>query len=214
MAASIPETPSALPPSWTKCWFATIIFTYLIVPHFYGFTSIHYLLLSLWLFLDQPPYKLLIQLLCLSKAFKSSPNKLMSLIQTREQNNLSARWSTTSICKGLNEYFPGQWIGGGSSESWPPWSLDLTPQHLYLWDNVKQGLMSVIHDDMDQVKWRIRHNVQSVTPDALTWVRQEVEHQWDACREMDLILNFINNSLTVSLSSHIPFIFLALTVRK
>jgi hypothetical protein len=82
----------------------------------------------------------------------------------------------------LDVNFPRRWIGRGRWKQWPPRSPDLTSLDFYVWVYVKQTVHSETINDIEQLKQWITAAIESVTPDVLGRVWQEMEYRLDVCR--------------------------------
>ncbi|GBN34600.1 hypothetical protein AVEN_230528-1 [Araneus ventricosus] len=81
----------------------------------------------------------------------------------------------------LDTTFPQRWIGRGAVMTWPPRSPDIAPLDFYLWGYVTQHVCSERINDINHLKQRITDVIQSVTPDVLTRVWEELDYRLDVC---------------------------------
>ena len=85
----------------------------------------------------------------------------------------------------LDDSLPQRWCGRGGGQgwrAWPPRSPDLTPLDFFLWGYVKDKVYGVKINDLAHLKARITEAINSVTPDMLGRVWDELEYRLDVCR--------------------------------
>ncbi|XP_078049911.1 uncharacterized protein LOC144476674 [Augochlora pura] len=85
----------------------------------------------------------------------------------------------------MNEIFDEKWIGRGGPVAWPPHSPDLTPLDYFLWDFVKDSVMSVPPTTPDDMKERIRQACTKITPQMLAEVRRSFHQRLNKCLEVE-----------------------------
>ena len=87
----------------------------------------------------------------------------------------------------LNDVLLHQWIGWGAHEDlmfcpWPARSFDLTPCDYFLWDDVKDKVFVPPQlVSISGLKNRITTAVETITPDLLIRVWQELDYHPDVC---------------------------------
>jgi len=81
----------------------------------------------------------------------------------------------------LDRKVPDRWIGRGGPISWPPRSPDLTPCDFFLWGHIKSKIYSTPIDSIEDLKIRIRAEINSINQETLQKV-------WE---NMKLRLNYI-----------------------
>ena len=88
----------------------------------------------------------------------------------------------------LNDVLPHRWIGRGAHEDLmfcplPARSPDLTPCDYFLWSYVKDKVfVPPQHVSVPDLKNRITAAVETITPDLLITVWQEMDYRLDVCR--------------------------------
>ena len=94
------------------------------------------------------------------------------------------------IRRWLNDLLLHQWIGRVAHEDlmfclWPARSSDLTPCDYFLWDYMKDKVLVPPQPmSVPGLKNRITAAVETITPDLLIRVWQELDHRPDVCRLM------------------------------
>lgn len=94
----------------------------------------------------------------------------------------------TSVREFLNQRAPNRWIGRCSSNddvllTWPPRSPDLTPCDFFLWGFIKDKVyVPPLPIDIITLKTRITSAIQSIQPENLVKVWEEMEYRFDVCR--------------------------------
>ncbi|KAJ6662427.1 hypothetical protein lerEdw1_011840 [Lerista edwardsae] len=87
----------------------------------------------------------------------------------------------------LNNHLPHRWIGHAGSKHvpllfWLPRSPDLTPCDFFLWGYVKDKVfVPPLPQDLRQLKQWISDVLDSITPDMLAKVWQELDYRIDIC---------------------------------
>ena len=85
----------------------------------------------------------------------------------------------------LHETLPQRWCGREGGEGWRTWparSPDLTPLDFFLWGHVKNLVYQVKIQNLAHLKNRITDAINSITPDMLGRVWDELEYRLDICR--------------------------------
>jgi len=108
------------------------------------------------------------------------PGRLENVPLARGISVLSAWWSpsryTRTVVQHLNDTFPNQWFGCGSTINWPPRSPDLTPLDfcLWVWNNGEVYRTKV--DTPDELLNLIMDVITSVKEhqDTLRWATRPV----------------------------------------
>lgn len=85
----------------------------------------------------------------------------------------------------LNEVFPRQWIGRRGEIEWPPRSPDLTPMDFFLWGYLKHRVYKNKPNNMEDLKNRIRYEIQQITPEIIRNVLREFESRLAYCQEVN-----------------------------
>lgn len=67
----------------------------------------------------------------------------------------------------LDEVFPGRWLGRRGPIEWPARSPDLTPLDFFLWGHLKSRVYQNRPNNLDDLKARIRHECNLVTPQTI-----------------------------------------------
>jgi len=92
------------------------------------------------------------------------------------------------IRRWLNDILPHRWIGGDAHEElmfcpWPARSLNLTPCDYFLWSYMKDKVFVPPQPvSIPDLKNRITAAVETITPDLLSRVWQELDYLLDVCR--------------------------------
>lgn len=73
----------------------------------------------------------------------------------------------------LDTVFPNRWIGRRGSIEWPARSPDLTPLDFFLWGHLKTKVYTNKPTNVDDLKERIRQEVQNITPEIIGRVQNE-----------------------------------------
>lgn len=81
----------------------------------------------------------------------------------------------------LDEMFPGRWIGRGSPRLWAPRSPDLTPLDFFAWGYIKNEVYRTRVRDLQDLRQRIRHAVDLITPRMLRAVFRSTTTRWEKC---------------------------------
>ena len=85
------------------------------------------------------------------------------------------------VVNDLNHEFPGRWIDRRGSIEWPPRSPDLNPLDFFLWGYLKWKVYKDRPRDLEEIKWRIRQEMQMICPKALLETLNNFKHrliQW------------------------------------
>ena len=85
----------------------------------------------------------------------------------------------------LDETLPGKWIGRGAPNGWRAWparSPDLTPLDFFLRGYVKDMVYKVKITSVEHLKRRVTDAIQSIPPDMIGRVWNEIEYRLDLCR--------------------------------
>ena len=87
----------------------------------------------------------------------------------------------------LNDVFPHRWIGWGVHEDlifcpWPARSPNLTPCDYFLWGYMKDKVFVPPPMSIPDLKNRITTVVETITPDMLIRVWQELDYRLHVCR--------------------------------
>lgn len=83
----------------------------------------------------------------------------------------------------LNLTFPNRWIGRGGFIEWAPRSPDLTPCDFFLWGKVKSDVYVTKPANLAELRNRIRASIESITPDMLEMVFDNVVDRFEKCIE-------------------------------
>lgn len=83
----------------------------------------------------------------------------------------------------LNTYFPGKWIGRRGTIEWPPRSPDLTPLDFFYWGYLKSKVYETKPNNIEELKQRIVTLSESITPELLQKVSDEVYLRLALCQE-------------------------------
>lgn len=81
----------------------------------------------------------------------------------------------------LNQMFPNRWIGRRGPIEWPARSPDLTPLDFFLWGYLKSKVYINRPNTLDELKIRIREEVQRITPDVLRNCQEEFRNRLGYC---------------------------------
>ncbi|KAJ4442869.1 hypothetical protein ANN_04462 [Periplaneta americana] len=76
-----------------------------------------------------------------------------------------------------DEEFPRRWIGRTGSIRWPPRSPDLTSLDFFFWGFMKDRVYATKPCNFPELVERIEHTIQTVTPDMLIRIHEELIRQ-------------------------------------
>lgn len=82
----------------------------------------------------------------------------------------------------LNETFPGRWIGRRGTIEWPARSPDLTPLDFFLWGYLKSKVYFNKPLNVENLKIRIRTEIENITPDIVERAVQGVYTRVGQCQ--------------------------------
>lgn len=85
----------------------------------------------------------------------------------------------------LNNIFRNRWIGRRGTIEYPARSPDLTPLDFYLWGYLKGKIYATRPRDIEELKQRIRIEIQLITPDVLRSLQTEFYHRLGLCQEVN-----------------------------
>lgn len=85
----------------------------------------------------------------------------------------------------LNNIFPNRWIGRRGVIEWPARSPDLTPLDFYLWGYLKSKVYFNKPENIEQLKNRIRAEIQQIQPQTLNEVLREFQDRLAYCQEVN-----------------------------
>lgn len=85
----------------------------------------------------------------------------------------------------LNETFPDRWIGRRGSIEWPARSPDLSPLDYFFWGALKQNVYKTKPANIDELKQRIIHEAEQITPNMLDKSLDEFYFRLAHCQEVD-----------------------------
>lgn len=85
----------------------------------------------------------------------------------------------------LEEVFPGRWIGRRGAIEWPPRSPDLTPLDFFLWGYLKSKVYLQKPNNLEELRERIRDEIQSIPGEILQNVLEETVHRFAHCQAVD-----------------------------
>lgn len=73
------------------------------------------------------------------------------------------------------------WIGRGGPVAWPARSPDLNPCDLFLWPYLKDKVSRAAPNNIDELKEKIRHEIEQITPAVLANVRNNLSRRLRKC---------------------------------
>ena len=85
----------------------------------------------------------------------------------------------------LDETFPDRWIGRRGPIEWPARSPDLSPLDFFLWGHLKSKIYATQPESLQDLRNRITHECQQITPDILRNVREHFEQLLYYCMEVN-----------------------------
>lgn len=85
----------------------------------------------------------------------------------------------------LNAFFRNKWIGRRGTIEWPARSPDLTPLDFYLWGYLKSKVYATKPRNIEELKERIRQEIQLITPEVLRSLQREFYHRLALCQEVN-----------------------------
>lgn len=83
----------------------------------------------------------------------------------------------------LNDIFNGKWIGRRGTIEWPPRSPDLTPLDFFYWGYLKSKVFETKPNNIEELKDRITTVSNSITPEVLEKVSNEIYFRLGLCQE-------------------------------
>lgn len=83
----------------------------------------------------------------------------------------------------LNAVLPGRWIGRRGVIEWPARSPDLTPLDFFLWGYLKSKVYVNRPDNLEELKHRIRQEVEQISPQIIENVLREFRDRLVHCQE-------------------------------
>lgn len=83
----------------------------------------------------------------------------------------------------LNQVFPNRWIGRRGEIEWPARSPDLTPLDYFLWGYLKSKVYFNRPNNVDDLKERIRQEINQITPETIQNVLEEFQQRLHYCQE-------------------------------
>nr|CAH7745775.1 unnamed protein product [Callosobruchus chinensis] len=85
----------------------------------------------------------------------------------------------------LEETFPDRWIGRRGPIEWPARSPDLSPLDFFFWGHLKSKIYATQPESLLDLRNRITHECQQITPDILRNVREHFEQLLYYCMEVN-----------------------------
>lgn len=85
----------------------------------------------------------------------------------------------------LDQVFPNRWIGRRGAIEWPPRSPDMTPLDYFLWGYLKSKVYFNRPEIIDNLKTRIREEIERISPEMLQNVTDEFQQRTYYCQEVN-----------------------------